>query len=92
MIKKVIKLSASWCFPCKMYAKTFEEVSQNEEFKDITFEEIDIEENEDVAEKYLVRSVPTTIFLDENENVLLKVPGNLSKNMLEETLKSKLNG
>lgn len=91
MVKKVIKLSASWCFPCKMYAKTFEEVKNNDEFKDIVFEEVDIEENEDIAEKYLVRSVPTTIFLDENDDVLLKVPGNLSKNMLEETLKSKLN-
>lgn len=92
MIKKVIKLSASWCFPCKMYAKTFEEVSQNEEFKDITFEEIDIEENEDVAEKYLVRSVPTTVVLDENDCVIHKVSGVLTKNNLEEILRGNFNG
>lgn len=92
MIKKVIKLSASWCFPCKMYAKTFEEVSQNEEFKDITFEEIDIEENEDAAEKYLVRSVPTTVVLDENGRVIHKAGGNLTKNNLEEILRGNFNG
>ena len=92
MIKKVIKLSASWCFPCKMYAKTFEEVSQNEEFKDITFEEIDIEENEDVTEKYLVRSVPTTVVLDENDRVIHKVSGVLTKNNLEEILRGNFNG
>lgn len=91
MIKKVIKLSASWCFPCKMYAKTFEEVSQNEEFKDIMFEEIDIEENEDVAEKYLVRSVPTTLVLDENDCVIHKVSGVLTKNNLEEILRGNFN-
>ncbi len=92
MIKKVIKLSASWCFPCKMYAKTFEEVSQNEEFKDITFEEIDIEENEDAAEKYLVRSVPATVVLDENDRVIHKASGNLTKNNLEEILRGNFNG
>lgn len=92
MIKKVIKLSASWCFPCKMYAKTFEEVSQNEEFKDITFEEIDIEENEDVTEKYLVRSVPTTVVLDENDRVIHKASGILTKNNLEEILRGNFNG
>lgn len=92
MIKKVIKLSASWCFPCKMYAKTFEEVSQNKEFKDITFEEIDIEENEDAAEKYLVRSVPTTVVLDENDRVIHKAGGNLTKNNLEEILRGNFNG
>ena len=92
MIKKVIKLSASWCFPCKMYAKTFEEVSQNVEFKDITFEEIDIEENEDVVEKYLVRSVPTTVVLDENDRIIHKVSGVLTKNNLEEILRGNFNG
>lgn len=80
-------MSASWCFPCKMYGKTFEEVSKNEEFKDILFEEIDIEENEDLTEKYLIRSVPTTVILDENENILAKLSGNISKSSLEEALK-----
>lgn len=87
MVKKVLKMSASWCFPCKMYGKTFEEVSKNEEFKDILFEEIDIEENEDLTEKYLIRSVPTTVILDENENILTKLSGNISKSSLEEALK-----
>lgn len=87
MVKKVIKLSASWCSPCKAYAKTFEEVSRNEEFKDISFEEIDIEENDNIAEKYKVRSVPTTVILDENENVLNIINGNISRTALETAIK-----
>lgn len=92
MIKKVVKLSANWCFPCKVYGKTFEEVSNNDEFKDIIFEELDIDENEDFANKYYVRSVPTTLFMDEEDNVLTKLVGNITKNELEETLRSNLNG
>lgn len=87
MVKKVIKLSAIWCSPCKAYAKTFEEVSRNEEFKDISFEEIDIEENDNIAEKYKVRSVPTTVILDENENVLNIINGNISRTALETAIK-----
>jgi len=87
MIKKVIKLSASWCVPCKAYAKIFEEVGNNEEFKDILFEDVDIEENNDIAEKYKIRSVPTTLFFDENDNVIQKVSGMQTKNNLEEMLK-----
>lgn len=87
MIKKVIKMSASWCSPCKSYAKTFEEVSKNEDFKDILFEEYDVEENEDLTEKFGVRSIPTTIFLDENEDKVLMMNGNISKKVLEETIK-----
>lgn len=86
MVKKILKMSASWCFPCKMYAKTFEEVSKQDKYKDIAFEEIDIEENEDFTGKYLIRSVPTTVFLDENEQVLLKLNGNLPKSELENAI------
>ncbi len=86
MITKIIKLSASWCFPCKVYGKTFEEVSKNECYKDICFEEIDVEENEEIAEKYGVRSLPTTVFIDENDNILSKLNGNVTKAELEDNI------
>jgi thiol-disulfide isomerase/thioredoxin len=41
--KKVLKFSATWCAPCRTYASTFKKVSEMEDFKDITFEAIDIE-------------------------------------------------
>ena len=92
MVKKVLKMSASWCMPCKVYAKTFESVKNEEKYKDITFEEIDIEENEDLAIKYGIRGVPTTVVLDENNNVLSKFSGNVSRNVLEENLDEVING
>ena len=85
-IKKVLKMSATWCMPCKVYSKTFNEVKNEEKYKDIIFEEIDVEENEELADKYKVRAVPTTIILDENENILSTFSGNVSKNDLENKL------
>ena len=88
MIKKVIKMSASWCAPCKVYAKAFHEVEKEEKYKGIEFEDVDVEENEDLALKYKVRAVPTTIILGENDVVLASFSGNVSKKDLEKKLDS----
>ena len=37
MVKKVYKMSASWCMPCKVYAPVFESVSKLDEYKDIEY-------------------------------------------------------
>lgn len=89
MVKKVIDLHASWCQPCKAYSKTFETVRNKEEYKNIVFEDYDIEDDkigEDLVTKYGVRSVPTTLFFDENENLLHSMAGNISMGELEKKL------
>ena len=47
MVKKICKLSAQWCSPCRVFATTFHKVEQMEEYKDIEFKEIDIENDEE---------------------------------------------
>ena len=95
-VKKIIKMSTTWCGPCRAYASTFHKVKNMDEFKDIEFKEIDIEndENGDVlAEKYQIRSVPTTILLDENDELIYKVMGNIPlndlTNIINEALKDR---
>lgn len=76
MLKKVIKLSAKWCNPCKRLAPIFEEISKLEEFKDIEFKSVDVDDDEDMlTEKYQVRSVPTIILVDENGDSIKKLIG-----------------
>lgn len=87
MLKTIYKMSASWCGPCRVYAPIFVEVSKMDEFKDIEFKELDADDDEDLFEKYRVMSVPTTVFLDENGNVLNKVSGAMPKNTLVESIK-----
>ena len=82
MIKKVLKMSAAWCGPCKVYHNTFENVSKIEKYKDIEFKELDADENEDEFVKYKIRAVPTTILLDENDKVVSTVSGNLPQQVL----------
>ena len=77
-VTKVIKFSASWCMPCRRYAPTFKRVSEMEEYKDITFEAIEIDDGGDYdleIEKYGIKSVPTTLLLDENGDPIYKLMG-----------------
>jgi thiol-disulfide isomerase/thioredoxin len=79
MIKKIVDASASWCGPCRVFANTFKKVSEMEKYKDIEFKSIDIEEDEGelYVEKYNIRSVPTILLLDEDDNIIYKLSGNI---------------
>ena len=80
MIKKIIDAKASWCGPCHVFANTFKKVSEMEKYKDIEFKSVDIEdddEGETIVEKYNIRSVPTILLLDEDDNIIYKLSGNI---------------
>ena len=80
MSKKVLKFAASWCQPCKMLSKTIEGMNI-----ETPFEEVDIDEDQELAVKYLVRSVPTLVMLDDGQEVK-RITGALSSTQLEEWL------
>jgi thioredoxin 1 len=75
---KVLKFSATWCGPCKMLARNLEDINTN-----IPIENIDIDENQDVAIEYGVRGVPTMIMIDENNNQVKRMVGMQSLKDLE---------
>jgi len=61
---KVIKFYADWCGPCRVYAKTFDKVS--EELKDeYEFVNINIEnDTTGLSAKFKVNGIPTTVIID----------------------------
>ena len=59
---KLIKFSAGWCGPCKQQANEFKE-----NLIKVPIENIDIDEDSDgLATKFNVRSIPTMILMDDN--------------------------
>ena len=61
---EVLRFTATWCQPCKALAQQLEELGLD---KDVTV--IDIDEQQDLAIQYGVRSVPTLIAVDNNKEV-----------------------
>lgn len=90
---KVLEIGATWCGPCKVYAPTFKRVSEMEEFKDIKFESITLDDDDDhdvELEKYSIKSVPTTILLDENDEPIYKLMGNIPEKDLVDLINKTL--
>ena len=64
----VIDFWAEWCGPCRMVAPIIDELS--EEYADkVLIGKCDVEEGDEVAAKYMVRNVPTIIFLKDGKQV-----------------------
>jgi len=64
---EVKKFYATWCGPCKMLTPIMEQVKGK--FSDVSFQDINIDEQFEVAQKYFVRSVPTVIIEKDGKEV-----------------------
>ncbi|MBI2034919.1 MAG: thiol reductase thioredoxin, partial [Candidatus Levybacteria bacterium] len=57
-----------WCGPCKFMEPLIEDLEKELSGK-VTFEKINVDENQDKAAKYQVMSIPTYIFLKDDKEV-----------------------
>ena len=80
----VLYFYATWCGPCVSFKPIFEKVS--DEFKDVNFIKINVDEQRDIAIKYSISAIPTIIFI-KNEVPILSNTGVMS----EDSLKNKIN-
>ena len=77
-MKKVIRFTASWCEPCKMLAKTLEDVQTN-----LPIEIVDIDKDSNTAIEFGIRGVPTMVMVEDG-NVLKRLVGMKSTKELQE--------
>jgi thioredoxin 1 len=66
--KWVVDLWASWCGPCKIMAPHFDAAAKELKGK-VNFGKVNVDENSEIANKYEVMSIPTTIFFQDGEIV-----------------------
>lgn len=79
---------ATWCGPCKAMGPSIDELATEYEGKAL-IGKVDVEENNDLAEKYAIRSVPTIIFFKDGEMVDKQI-GAVPKAVLESKIKALL--
>jgi len=74
---------ADWCGPCKTQDPILEDLE--EEWGDVEFEKIDVDEEQDVANEYQVRSLPTLI-VENDDGVVERFVGVTQADDIEDAL------
>ena len=57
----VVDFWAAWCAPCRFFAPTFEQTS--EQYPDVVFGKVNTEEQAELAGTFGIRSIPTLMIL-----------------------------
>lgn len=79
----LIDFWAGWCVPCQRFAPIFEQAS--EEHQDITFAKVDTEDQQQLAMRYGVTSIPTLVAYRDGIPVFSQ-PGALPQSALEDLI------
>ena len=74
---------ADWCGPCKTQDPILEDLE--EEWGDVEFEKIDVDEEQDVANEYQVRSLPTLI-VENDDGIVERFVGVTQADDIEDAL------
>ena len=81
----LVDFFATWCGPCRMHAPILEEVKKTLGDK-VNIIKIDIDQNQPVAQRYNVQSIPTLIVFKGGE-ALWRAVGVQQANILEAKLR-----
>lgn len=79
---KLLKFYAGWCQPCKMLSRVIEDAKADIESLMVTIEEVDIDQNMELAKQYQVRGVPTLIMVEDSGSEVRRKSGYMSEEEL----------
>jgi thioredoxin 1 len=74
---------ADWCGPCKMFAPTYEKVSEKHD--GVVFAKVDTEAEQELASYFQIRSIPTLMIFKEKIGIFSQ-PGALPESALEDLI------
>lgn len=84
----LVDFFATWCGPCKMLSPIISEIA-NEYSNIVKVCKVNVDENQDLAQKYNIMSIPTLIFFKKGMAVKSSV-GFCSKSELDSIIKELL--
>jgi len=84
----VVDFWATWCGPCRMVAPIIAQLAEEYDGR-IVVGKCDVEENDDIAMEYGIRSIPTILFFKGGE-VVDKMVGAAPKAKLQEKFEALL--
>jgi len=79
----LIDFWAAWCGPCRAFGPTYEKVS--EKYPNIVFAKVDTEDQQEIAQEFGIRSIPTLVAFREKIGIFSQ-PGALPEDALEDLI------
>ncbi len=79
----IIDFWAPWCGPCRAFAPTYDQVSENH--PDIIFAKVNTEVEQAIAGSFQIRSIPTLMVFREKV-IVYSQPGSLPASGLEDLI------
>ena len=79
----IVDFWAPWCAPCRAFAPTFEQAS--EQHADVVFAKVNTEEEQEVAGAFNIRAIPTLMVFREKV-ILYSEAGSLPAQALEQVI------
>ena len=77
------------CMPCIMLAPIIEELADSESMKQVKFTKINIDDNQELANKYKITSIPCLIVFKQGKEID-RIVGNQTQEAIEEKIKKHL--
>ena len=81
----IVDFYADWCGPCKMMSPVIDTIAE-ENVENIKVGKVNVDENQELAMKYNVMSIPT-ILVFKNGNIVKTFVGVTPKQEIEEVIK-----
>lgn len=82
----VVDFYADWCGPCQTMAPVLENLAQEHKNSKVKFVKVNVDENQELAGRYGVFSIPTLIFFKDGK-IISQTVGAMEKEKLEEEIK-----
>ena len=77
----LIDFWASWCGPCRMMSPIFDEIAK--ETKGVSFYKANIDEAQDLANRFRVQSIPCFLLFKDGKAVASRTGGTTKENFIE---------
>jgi thiol-disulfide isomerase/thioredoxin len=81
---KVLKIGAKWCQGCKIMGPRWKEIETENQWLQTEF--YDFDDDKEFVSKLNIMAMPTFIFLDNENNELIRLSGEVEKEKLIEVI------